>query len=243
MARVLDIERIKNSPMITEPWEHKVIDNFFPPEVFEKIKAAATFLTKEHTIEGKTNPMWMNECLRNGADPEAVQHIIDAADDILDNIEFLMDDFTEHQTSAQGYFSMPKFGISGPNFTYPVHSESSHKVINFVTYIYPEVDEGTRLYKTHEESSYVKSVDWKENRTFLMTTNHNNDVTWHNWTSEKYNNPSRVTLNIFCEKMELLQESILNSGKVKGQNHLEERVDDMLWLYDQFSKGHLTSTK
>lgn len=242
MAKVLDIEKIKNAPMLTDPWEHKIVDDLFPKEIFEKINSVAAKLSKDHTYEGKTNPMWMNEVLRNGGDPETVQYIIDAADDVLDNINYLMDDFSDHQVSSQGYFSMPKFGISGNNFAYPVHAESSHKVINLVTYIYPEMDEGTRLYRTEEESSYVKTVEWKENRTFIMTTPASklDDITWHTWISGI--NPSRITLNIFCEKLELLHESILNSGKKVGKN-VGNKEDDLIWLYDQFAQGHLTTNK
>lgn len=233
MSRILDIEKIKRSEIIEEPWEHKIIDNFFPEDTFQEIKKLATFLSKNYTIPGKTNPMWMSEVLEAGGNPATVDKIIDAADDILDNIHYLMEDFTDNQYSSQGYFAMPKFGISGNGFSYPVHSESSHKVILFVIYIFPEKDVGTKLYKTKEESSWVKDVEWKENSAFMMTTK-NTNMTWHNWVAGS--NPSRVTLNIFCEKLELAQKSLLQSTKSDGN-------EGIIWLYDQFGKNRLTTNK
>lgn len=233
MTRILDIDNIRNSPVLNEPWEHKIIDNFFPEEVFKKIQATAVDLSNRFTIPEKTNPMWLNEVLKNGGDPETVDFIIDATDDILDNIEQIMSDFENYQTSAQGYYAMPKFGISGKGFHYPVHTESNHKVLLFVVYMFPEHDIGTSLYSSHEESSLYKSVEWKPNRAFMMAPK-NEDVTWHNWSASV--NPSRTTLNMFCEKMEVLSTSMLKSGE-------DDEDNDVLWLYEKFAEGRLTSNK
>ena len=233
MARILDIDNIKNSPVLLEPWEHKIIDNFFPQDVFEKIQKTAIELSSKFTIPKKTNPMWMPEVLEAGGSPETVDLVIDATDDILDNIEDIMSDFEDYQTSAQGYYAMPKFGISGKGFNYPVHTESNHKVLLFVIYMFPDNDIGTSLYSSQEESSFYKSVEWKPNRAFMMAPK-NEDVTWHNWSASV--NPSRTTLNIFCEKMEVLSTSMLKSG-----NH--DQYEDVLWLYKKFAEGRLTSNK
>jgi hypothetical protein len=236
MNRILDIPAIKQSQRYTHPWEHKIIDNFFPDDVYQQIRQLGIQMSEQVVQEEKTYPMWMNEVLRRGGDPDVVDKIIDAADDVLDNINYLLEEFSQTQFSSQGYFAMPKFGISGKDFKYPIHTESSHKVILFVVYIYPEVDVGTKLYTENNEDSFVKAVEWKENRAFMTVIDPHNK-TWHNWSGNQ--NPSRITLNIFCEKMEELENSIMHSGIVEGDDDL----NDLLWIYEQFAKGRLTSLK
>lgn len=229
---MIDIQKILDAPMLKEPWEHKIIDNFFPEEVFSKIRNAAKKLSN-YAEEGKTKPVWMHEALDYGIEEDVVDSIIITADDILDNINDIKSKFSRSNSSQIGYFAMPKFGVSGKNFSYPIHSESNHKCLLFVIYIDPEVDRGTRLYKEKSEESFVKEIEWKPNRAFVMCPT-DNDITWHNWANLQ--NPSRVTLNIFCEKLECVETSLLNSAK-------KDELKDLLWLYEQFGKNRLTSNK
>jgi hypothetical protein len=128
---------------------------------------------------------------------------------------------------------MPKFGVSGNNFNYPIHTESSHKVLLIVIYLHPEESIGTSLYHGKEEKDHAKTIEWKLNRAFIMCP-YKNDITWHNW--ENYTGKNRVTLNIFCEKLENLQDSILKSAD-------GDMPEDILWLYEQISNNRLTTNK
>lgn len=234
---MIDIQKIHDAPILTDPWQHKIIDDFFPPEVFQKIRKAAEHLT-QYTEEGKTKPIWMHEAMQLGVDEDTVNDIITAADDVLDNINDIVKGFNSLNSSTIGYFAMPKFGVSGKNFKYPVHAESSHKVLLFVIYLFPDQDNGTKLYREKTEDSLVKEIEWKPNRAFL-TCPGPNDITWHNWVNTM--NPSRVTLNIFCEKLEALHASVLNSKSFGDLT--EEEIEDVSWLYDQFNKNRLTTNK
>ncbi len=236
MKKVLDIEKIKKSPILQDPWQHKIIEDFFPDHIFEKIREVAKSLSDQVIDSEKTYPMWLNEALNRGADPSIIDVIIEAADNILDNIPYLLEDFTDKQFSSQGYFAMPKFGISGKNFKYPIHTESSHKVILFVIYLYPDNDVGTRLYRENDEKSFTKAIPWKPNTAFMTAITGDNDKTWHNWSGS--GNPTRITLNIFCEKLEQLENSVIRSGRSNTDS-----MDDLLWVYEQFARGHLTSNK
>jgi hypothetical protein len=229
---MIDIEKICSAPLLTDPWEHKIIDNFFPEDVFQKIRQAAQHLSK-YAVEAETRPIWLHEAVEHGVDEDVVEDIITATDAVLDNINSIISSFTSLNSSTLGYYAMPKFGVSGKNFKYPIHSESNHKVLLFVIYLDPENDHGTRLYKEKTEESFAKEIEWKPNRAFL-TCPGANDVTWHNWANSI--NVSRVTLNIFCEKLESLQTSVLNSA-------VNDEVKDILWLYDQFNKNRLTTNK
>lgn len=232
---IIDIEKIKKEKIIKDPWEHKIIDNFFPEHEYQRIRKVAVEMSAQVLKDQTTYPMWMNEVLARGGDPKAVDCIIDSASEILDNLNYLLEDFTDTQKSTQGYFAMPKFGISGKDFRYPIHTESSHKVILFVIYLYPEEDVGTKLYSSQDASTFVSAIEWKENRAFLTAIKSSNQ-TWHNWSGNK--NPSRITLNIFCEKIEELENSIMRSGSQD-----KDQLDDLLWLYDKIAQGKLVTNK
>ncbi len=191
----MTIDKIINSPILLDPWEHKVVDDILPDQVFKKVQEAAKFLTK-YTIDGKTNPIWINEALTLGVKQDCVDSIINFTDQILDNIDDILAGFSTTNKSLHGYYSLPKFGVSGKNFMYPIHSESSHKVLLIVIYLEPEIERGTRLYTGQQESDFHKEIEWKPNRALIICPNGNNDETWHTW--KNTNGEPRVTLNIYA---------------------------------------------
>jgi len=117
---------------------------------------------------------------------------------------------------------------------YPIHSESSHKVLLIVIYLEPEIERGTRLYTGQQESDFHKEIEWKPNRALIICPNGNNDETWHTW--KNTNGEPRVTLNIFCEKIECMEKSMTKSAE-------NDNFESMLWLLDQIGKNHLTTNK
>lgn len=237
MPKFLNIQKIKKAKLLKKPWEHKVIDNFLPLQQYIKIKEAAILLSKLAEKE-KTKPILINEVFDYGISNEVSDDIISVTDDILDNINDILADFSVTNKSNLGYYAIPKFGISGPNFKYPIHPESIHKVILFVIYLDPEEDRGTRLYKNQCENSFAKEIKWKPNRAFVMCPA-KNDTTWHNWVT--HNSPSRITLNIFCETLESLQQTVFNSKSTK--NASSEEIKDIVWLYEKFNENKLTTNK
>lgn len=228
---MINLDNIYNSPIIKDPWEHKVIDDVLSDDCYSDILEAAKILSK-YSIYGETNALWLNEIAEKGVSEKTIDKIIRASDEVLQNIHKIISDFSKTNTSPQGYFAMPKFGISGGNFKYPIHSESSHKTMTIVIYLTPEEEGGTLLYTGPEEKDLYKETEWKPNRGLLIATNGLNDLTWHAW-KNKTGKP-RVTLNIFCEKLECLETSMLNSSKDDYKHY-----SDLLWLYDQIGKNHL----
>lgn len=229
---MINLKNIYNAPVITDPWEHKIVEDIFTPEAFAKISKAASHLM-QYAVEGKTNPIWMHEAIELGVDEDVIETIITGADNILDNISKIMEPFSNKNKSNLGYYAMPKFGVSGTNFEYPIHTESNHKVLLFVIYLAPEEHDGTLLYTSIDPKDFAKEVPWKPNRAFVMCPR-DNDVTWHNWNN--HGKESRVTLNIFCEKLENLEESVLKSGK-------NDETKDLFWLYEKIGQNRLTSNK
>jgi len=232
---MVNLENIYNSPIIQEPWEHKVIDDVLSENCYQDILDASKMLTK-CAKNGKTTAVWLNEISDLGVPQKTIDKIITASDEILKNLDKIISGFSKTNESPLGYFAMPKFGISGGNFTYPIHSESSHKTMTIVIYLTPEEEGGTLLYTGPEEKYLHTETGWKPNRGLLIATNGLNDTTWHAW-KNKTGNP-RVTLNIFCEKLECMEVSMLNSSKDDYKHY-----SDLVWLYDQFGKNHLVHNK
>jgi hypothetical protein len=228
---MIDVDKICNAELITDPWEHKVIDDFFPKEIFEKIKESARCLGKL-VNDNEYQLIFINEAAKFGVDATAIDHVIEATDDILDNLDSILKDFNFKNKSNSGYYCMPKFAVTGRNFEYPIHEDSNHKTVVFVVYLDPVEEQGTILYTKDNKTIPFKCIEWKPNRAFVMCPNNKN--TWHNWknTGSDY----RITLNIFCEKLEVLKKSLLEAGD-------EDEKFDVIWLYDQFNKNKLTTNK
>jgi len=228
---MINIENIKTAELITDPWEYKIIDNFFPEEIFQKLSDSVRCLGNL-VKDNEYQLVFINEASKLGVDSEAIEAVITATDDILDNLESILKDFNFNNRSNFGYYCMPKFGITGRNFEYPIHEDSNHKVILFVVYLYPVEEHGTILYPRDDKTTPVKCIEWKPNRAFVMCPQDKN--TWHNWKNS--GSDHRITLNIFCEKLEVLEESLLKSST-------SDDSEDVLWLYEQFNNNRLTTNK
>jgi hypothetical protein len=228
---MIDINKIYSSELIKDPWEYKVIDDFFPKEIFEQIRDSVSCLGNL-VKDNEYKLIFINEAEKFGVNSMAIENIISATDDILDNLDSILKDFNFSNESNAGYYCMPKFGVTGRNFEYPIHEDSNHKVILFVIYLDPIEEQGTILYETGNKNSPVKYIDWKPNRAFVMCPQDKN--TWHNW--KNTGSEHRITLNIFCEKLEVLNTSLLKAGN-------EDECSDVIWLYEQFNKNRLTTNK
>ena len=86
----------------------------------------------------------------------------------------------------------------------------------------PEKTFGTRLYTTEMYESFVKEVEWKKNRAFLMCSQPG--ITWHSFHSD--NNP-RMTINFYYEKMENM--SYINTLSEEKRN----------WFYENLANNNL----
>ena len=134
--------------------------------------------------------------------------------------------FPNSANSKSGYFCLPHFAISGPEYRYRIHNDSINRALTILTYIAPENSSGTDLYRTIETDSFVNQIPWKQNRTFVLTPS---DSSWHSW-----NNPfnvSRVTVDFTCHKIESLYE-VLNQ---------REDDKDLLneWFFEEMNNGNL----
>ena len=127
--------------------------------------------------------------------------------------------------SKIGYFSVPRYNFIGSNVDSTIHDEGPNKTMAMVVYLTPEKTFGTKLYKSENPTSFVKEVEWKPNRAFLMCSQPG--VTWHSFHSK---DQPRMTINFYYEKME-------------NMSYINSLGDDKVkWFYDQFENDNLYVT-
>jgi len=224
---MINIENIISAKLETIPWKHKVINNIFTDESYKIINEAATHL-RNLCVEDKTTSVFINEAIvKYNISKKAGDLILDSADLILANLKDIMGSNCQNGQFGGSYFIMPKFGITGRKFQYPIHDESIYKIMNLVTYLQPVDSIGTKLYADPEGKTGVTQIEWLPNRSVLFYPQHKK--TWHNWQGQPTDQP-RITLNFFVERAEALRNTLFKPG---------EEIEDILWFYEKMGQGRL----
>jgi hypothetical protein len=226
---MININNILNTAVSVDPWAHRVIDNIFSKESFEIINAAASHLSYLSVID-RTVPVHIDEAIRYGISKDAENIILDSADMLLRHLEQIIGSHCLNGRLNGSYFIMPKFGITGRQFQYPIHDESVYKVLNLVCYLQPENSVGTKLYSGPADNLLAKQIEWEPNRAALFYPG--KDITWHNWTGQQSDQP-RITLNFFVERMEALQNTLYKPGDDT------DSLQSLLWFYEKIGHGRL----
>ena len=223
---MIDLEKIYSSPLITHPWNHKVVDELFDASTFSILETAAVQLMP---LVNNHNRMFVHpfklESL--GIDTTVYNTLVDCGNTFLTSINTTLKTFPNSAKSALGYFCLPHFAISGPEYSYRIHNDSMHRALTILTYVAPENSQGTDLYKTIDSDSFVNQVTWKQNRTFILTPSNSS---WHSWNNAS--NVSRVTVDFTCHKLESLHE-VLNHMRESDKDDLSE------WFFKEMNNGNL----
>lgn len=216
------VDNIKNSPIIFDPWPHKVIKNFLDNETFLACQNVANKIVSMEEFH-KKEILWMSDVIELFGLKDDVEIIVNAADKLMDHVEEISKDFPERLQSKLGYFNNPRFGISMAAEKNEIHDEGNNKVMALITYIEPDENSGTLLYRENHEKTFVKEIKWEQNTAFMMYSIPNK--TWHKFDSK---DGVRVTLNFYYEKIEALE-------------HLNKfsSVKQLSWLHEQFGKNKL----
>lgn len=169
--------------IINDPWPHTVIDNFLPKEKYAAIVKECVDYLKSH-VRTKRRLLLHTE-------PDFAQHLPITLE-TLNSIDFLgkLDSFEDRRTGDVYHVEHEiSFMLDGQE--YPIHDECEKKVLSNVIYLFPNVGTGTLIYDT--EKSYVKTVEWKQNRALLFAGI--TDKTWHNYKTD--HGTLRITINSF----------------------------------------------
>lgn len=219
----MNLDNIKNSKLITDPWEHQVVDNVLDADTLASAQRIAKLLSAIDWDYAETEIVWVSELKELGAEQADIDNIVNAANIVMQNFEMISSPYTHRLKSELGYFNNPRFGISGPGSIGEIHDEGTNKIMAFIVYLEPEESVGTLLYKENDVNTLVNTVEWKQNRAIIMFSQPN--VTWHSFSSI---DKTRVTLNFYYEKIEAL-------SHVSNNNDL----DKITWLHDQFGNDKL----
>ena len=201
---MFDINNFLNSRLEPYPWRHQIIDNFFDEGDFIEVEQSCIRLLSNYEGLAITG----HDCLTIAQVYDiigvtAFDIIMESNRKMLDNFDSIVKNFPNHRRFSK-YFCIPTFHILPCNFgPQKIHDEAYDKTSSLVVYLYPESSVGTALFKDNTQDSFVRELEWKQNRAMLFCGEEN--VTWHDFYSK--DNP-RVTLNYFireCKSTELVE--------------------------------------
>lgn len=168
-----------------EPWPHLIIDDFFEPEVFEKMRKEIGLFIGGSKIESRQT------LYKDFTSLPVTAEALASTD-----FESYVSHFKEHRPFEKLYRSS-EVSFCLRDFSYPVHDEASSKVLSVVVYIAPDQGIGTGIHDL--EKNHVFDVEWKPNRALIFAGL--TGKTWHSYRSAP--DGLRVTLNTFLRSHDL----------------------------------------
>ncbi len=200
MNTILNIESILKTSIENDPWQYKVIDDILEENSFLKLKSTLEEISKiKKNDEIYSDGIWPNEFEILNSSNDIYQIVTQCQKEFLSIKNELLSQFNSYLESQIGYYGIPKLNYSIDNLESAIHDEGKTKTLALVIYMIPEETIGTKLYNSSKKESFVKSIDWKPNRGFLMCSQP--EVTWHSYGN---NGLPRYTLNLYYEKLEAL---------------------------------------
>lgn len=167
----------------TDPWPHIVIHNYYDDEVFKVLRKEAKRFVRDN----------VDTTTRKQAFDFPKSDIIKDCINSRPLSEKMLSNFTQHRSYEKLNLFWEVNFLLGP-FRYPIHDESSRKVLSCVVYIDPEENNGTYLYDKNKKFS--RQVDWKPNTALIFPAI--DGVTWHDYDCPK--GKYRITVNQFLER-------------------------------------------
>lgn len=188
-----------------EPWEHVVVDNFFPEDIYLEIsnskyqfKEFASFafadssqnnlycmngkfmsrgriLRKKHSSHPRFNIKDINKVFPELSESYLKWNSYFYSNDTFKNIF----ESLVSKCSFDDTTHMSGYQLQPKNYTHQIHDENIEKILSVVVYIGPEENNGTYLYEDfrQEYDNPSKIVEWKPNRAFIFSGKQN--LTWH----------------------------------------------------------------
>lgn len=81
---------------------------------------------------------------------------------------------------------------TGKNVSFPIHTDTSDKLLSVVVYIAPEKNDGTYLYET-KDGKNPQVIEWKTNKAFIFSRT---DDTWHSYKGDGISNRLTLVYNL-----------------------------------------------
>ena len=166
-----------------DPFRYAVIDDFFNKEDLEFVKSKLGHIQENKDFNSilDTDKIRKRILKKNLHDfNKNPNERFAKYFELLDSLDIKNDPEKEY-TSEYAYF----FRVKKLKEDYPVHTENIYKAISLVVYLGEEQNFGTELYDNNK--NFVKEVEWKYNRAFVMSGFNNQkgtlpgNSTWHTY--------------------------------------------------------------
>ena len=212
------VEKCLTTPLFDSPWPHLMVGKCLPSDDFARLQSQCQSL-----VDMKIDPD-----VYYSIEP---RNLIDYGIDFHDEIDDIERCFHRYRRELCGVFPvvrsakhisiLTRINVCPPHpYRFPIHDESPKKILSAITYICPESNSGTRLFKSNDEDVLDREIDWSPNAGFIFCGI--TGKTWHSYHSRSCEN--RVTLNLFMisEQYSKLTRNI----KSKIRNPFKQRVKE-----------------
>jgi hypothetical protein len=87
---------------------------------------------------------------------------------------------------------------TGSNYKFPIHDDTSNKLLSGVIYIKPEINSGTLFY-ANKNGDKKKQIDWKINRAVFFSRKE--QTTWHSFEGDGKSNRIALVYNLMTNRI------------------------------------------
>tara|TARA_B100001248_G_scaffold192153_1_gene147356 strand:+ start:7110 stop:7715 length:606 start_codon:yes stop_codon:yes gene_type:complete len=186
------LDKCLDTPVNLNPWPHQIIDNTLSEETFIKLEAQCK---KYLTLETKDLIQIFPGQFKDW-DIDFFDEAKDICRNLIDNYKKICGLYPEHRDySTIG--ANCHISICPPlPYKFYIHQEGLEKIWSSVTYVSPDINVGTKMYKAQKADAFIKEAEWKANTSFIFCGKQGK--TWHSYESNQDTN--RITFNIFLMK-------------------------------------------
>ena len=185
------LDKCLDSETISDPWSHQIINDTLPQEDFNTLRKEC-----EELDIPKDKLVHIHPKEFSSHNISFYDQIHSISKSIKNNARSLCDKYPDHRW-FKNLAVNAHISITPPlPWKFYIHQEGLEKIWSSVTYITPEVNVGTKMYSTQNESAFIKEAEWKPNSTFIFCGQQGK--TWHSYESDQ--TEQRVTLNLFLMK-------------------------------------------
>jgi len=185
------INKCTNTKIDNVPWSHQIIKDTLSQSVFEKLKSQCEKVDIQHNDMSHIYPKDYKKY-----NIDFYNETVDICKNILAYAKILCGQYPKYRW-FENLAVNAHISITPPlPYKFYIHQEGLEKIWSSVTYITPEINVGTKMYKAQDEKAFIKEAVWKPNSTFVFCGEQGK--TWHSYESNETTN--RITFNVFLMK-------------------------------------------
>ena len=152
------INKCKSTTVETAPWPHQYFANTFPEDSFKKLRECCENIK----IQTLKDPKFIYPKDFKDYNIDFKEELNSISDALLENARVLCDQYPRYRwfqnlgVNAHIAFTPPL------PYKFYIHQEGLEKIWSSVTYITPEKNVGTKMYKAQNEKAFIKEAVWKK---------------------------------------------------------------------------------